>query len=357
MSTEKLDLSKVSVNDIFNDNGPTPEPQVEDTTEAVEEPQDEPQEEEQPVEEPQDNDQAEEQAEETASKEQPTEATEEEESIINELQAKLGYELDGEFDESIDGLLDFTKATAEKMAQEQMQNVFGAFPDVQEYLNYRANGGDPKQYFQTAAPERDFSAMEVSEGDVVTQKQIVGAYLEGQGFDQAEIKETLEDYEDAGILERHAKKALTRLQTKQAQEKKSLIERQQQQAQAQAQENERMWQEISGIVQKGSLKGLTVPERDKKRFFDWMASPIDKQGNSQRGIDRANLDQETLLALEYIVYKGFDLSKLIANNNTTQQARSLRSKLSKGTSSNSRMKNSKPGYTKAQKLPDLKDLL
>ena len=355
MSAEKLDLSKVSVNDIFNDNGPTPEPQVEETTEAVEETQDEPQEEEQPVEEPQEE-QAEDQVEEPVSKEQSAEATEEE-SIINELQAKLGYELDGEFDESIDGLLDFTKATADKMAQEQMQNVFSAFPDVQEYLNYRANGGDPKQYFQTAAPERDFSAMEVSEGDVVTQKQIVGAYLEGQGFDQSEIKETLEDYEDAGILERHAKKALTRLQTKQAQDKKTLIERQQQEAQTQAQENERMWTEINGLVQQGSLKGLTVPERDKKRFFDWMASPIDQQGNSQRSVDRANLDQETLLALEYIVYKGFDLSKLVANNNTTQKARSLRSKLSKGTSSNSRMKNSKPGYTKAQKLPDLKDLL
>jgi len=356
MSAEKLDLSKVSVNDIFNDNGPTPEPQVEETTEAVEETQDEPQEEEQPVEEPQEE-QAEEQAEEPASKEQPAEATEEEESIINELQAKLGYELEGEFDESIDGLLDFTKATADKIAQEQMQNVFSAFPDVQEYLNYRANGGDPKQYFQAAAPERDFSAMEVRDGDVVTQKQIVGAYLEGQGFDQSEIKETLEDYEDAGILERHAKKALTRLQTKQAQDKKLLIERQQQEAQAQAQENEKMWTEINSLVQQGSLKGLTVPERDKKRFFDWMASPIDQQGNSQRSVDRANLDQETLLALEYIVYKGFDLSKLVANNNTTQKARSLRSKLSKGTSSNSRMKNSKPGYTKAQKLPDLKDLL
>ena len=356
MSAEKLDLSKVSVNDIFNDNGPTPEPQVEETPEAGEEPQDEPQEEEQPEEEPQEE-QAEEQAEEPASKEQPSGAAEEEESIINELQAKLGYELEGEFDESIDGLLDFTKATADKMAQEQMQNVFSAFPDVQEYLNYRANGGDPKQYFQTAAPERDFSAMEVTEGDVVTQKQIVGAFLEGQGFDPSEIKETLEDYEDAGILERHAKKALTRLQTKQAQDKKSLIERQQQEAQAQAQENEKMWTEINGLVQQGSLKGLTVPERDKKRFFDWMASPIDQQGNSQRSVDRANLDQETLLALEYIVYKGFDLSKLVANNNTTQKARSLRSKLSKGTSSNSRMKSSKPGYTKAQKLPDLKDLL
>jgi transcriptional regulator len=360
MSADKLDLSQVSVSDIFNDNGPTPEPVVEETTEAVEEqPQDEPQQEEQPVEEPQAEDvQAEEEdVDEPISSDNSEQQSEEEESIISELQAKLGYELDEDFDESIEGLTQFTKATAEKMAQEQMQNVFNAFPDVQEYLNYRANGGDPRQYFQTAAPERDFSAMEVTSEDVTTQKQIVGAYLESQGFDQSEITETLEDYEDAGILERHAKKALTRLQTKQAQDKQVLLQQQQAQAQQQAQENERMWNEINGLVQEGTLKGLTIPERDKKRFFNWMAAPIDKQGNSQRAIDRSKLDQETLLALEYIVYKGFDLSKLVANTNTTQKARSLRSKLSKGTSSTSRMKSSKPGYTKAQKLPDLKDLL
>jgi len=359
MSADKLDLSQVSVSDIFNDNGPTPAPAVEETTEAVEEqPQDEPQQEEQPVEEPQ----AEEPQAEEETLEEPVSAGEEtaepeEESIISELQAKLGYELEEDFDESIEGLTQFTKATAEKMAQEQMQNVFNAFPDVQEYLNYRANGGDPRKYFQTAAPERDFSAMEVTAEDITTQKQIVGAYLESQGFDQSEITETLEDYEDAGILERHAKKALTRLQAKQSQNKEKLLQQQQAQAQQAAQENERMWTEINGLVQAGSLRGLSIPERDKKRFFNWMAAPVDQQGNSQRAIDRAKLDQETLLALEYIVYKGFDLSKLVANNNTTQKARSLRSKLSKGTSSTSRMKSSKPGYTKAQKLPDLKDLL
>lgn len=279
------------------------------------------------------------------------------ESIISELQAKLGYEIDKEFDESIEGLTEFTKATAEKMAQEQIQNLFGAYPDVQEYLNFRANGGDPKKYFQTAAPERDFSVMEIKEGDLITQKQVVGAFLQSQGFEADEIKETLEDYEDAGILERHAKKALVRLQNTQAAQKEALLEQQQQQAQKAAQDNERMWGEINALVQRGTLKGLSIPERDKKRFFSWMASPIDNQGNSQRSIDRSKLDQETLLALEYIVYKGFDLSKLVANNNTTQKARSLRSKLSKGTSSTNRLKSSKPGYTKATKLPDLKDLL
>lgn len=363
MSADKLDLSKVSVSDIFNDSGATPEPVVEESSEAVDkQPQDEPQQDDESVDEPQaEETQAEEEdneiVDEPKSSDEAAEQSEEEESIISELQSKLGYELDQEFDESIEGLTEFTKATAEKMAQEQMQNVFSAFPDVQEYLNYRANGGDPRKYFQTATPERDFASMEIKEGDVVVQKQVVGAFLESQGFDRSEIQETLEDYEDAGILERHARKALTRMQDKQAKDKQALLQQQQAQAQQAAQENERMWTEINGLVQEGNLRGLTVPERDKKRFFDWMATPIDAQGNSQRAIDRAKLDQETLLALEYIVYKGFDLSKLVANNNTTQKARSLRSKLSKGTSSTSRMKSSKPGYTKAQKLPDLKDLL
>jgi len=281
----------------------------------------------------------------------------EEDSIIAELQTKLGYELEGEFSEDIDGLLEFTKATAEKMAQEQMQGVFGAFPDVQEYLNFRANGGDPKNYFQTAAPEKDYAAISIEEGDVMTQKRVVGDLLRAQGFDETEVSETLEDYEDAGILERHAKKALTRLQAEQATKKQQLIQQQQIEAQKAQEENERMWTEINGLVNQGSLKGITIPEREKKRFFNWMATPIDKQGNSQRAVDRAKLDQETLLALEYIVYKGLDLNKLVSNNTTTSKAKSLRSKLAKGNSTTSRMKSSKPGYTKATKLPGLNDLL
>jgi hypothetical protein len=84
---------------------------------------------------------------------------------------------------------------------------------------------------------------------------------------------------------------------------------------------------------------------------------VTKDGRTQRDLDHSQAEIETKLAIDYMMYKGFDLSKLIANNTKTEKARSLRSKLSKSTSSNTRMKNSKPGYTKAQKLPDLKDLL
>lgn len=368
MSEEKLDLSKVSVTDLFSDAGPADVPTTEDTSQDTDTADVDAAEEADTTDDVDTADTTDTSADEpdTSSDDDTAEDLDtadasaeeaDEESIITELQAKLGYDLEGEFEESIDGLTEFTKATAEKMAQEQMQNVFSAFPDVQEYLNYRANGGDPKNYFQTAAPEVDYTTLEITSEDTTTQKKVVGEFLRAQGFENDEITETLEDYEDAGILERHAKKALTRLKSDQVKRKEQLIKEQQAQAEQQAQENERMWNEISSTINEGSLKGITVPERDKKRFFDWMASPIDREGNSQRSIDRAKLDQETLLALEYIVYKGFDLSKLIASGATTQKAKSLRSKLSKGSSTTSRMKSSKPGYTKAQKLPGLNELL
>lgn len=361
MSTSKLDLSKVSVSDIFNGSdsfATEPATEVDETVDSSVETDNEESvdSETEEVETSTAETSAEDSEEEDTESETPTAAAEED-SLIAELQTKLGYATDEEFEDSIDGLLEFTKTTAQKMAAEQMQNLFNAYPDVQEYLNFRAQGGDPKKYFQTAAPSVDYSDMEISEGDVMTQKKVVGAYLASQGFEAEEIQETLNDYEDAGILQRHATKALSRMQDMQKKEKNALIEQQRIEAERRQQENDQMWNEIGSIIGQGSLKGITVPERDKKRFFDWMAIPVDREGNSQRSLDRANLDQETLLALEYIVYRGFDLSKLIANQQKTQQAQTLRSKLSKGVSTTSRMKSSKPGYTKATKLPGLNELL
>lgn len=280
-------------------------------------------------------------------------------SLVEEIQQKLGYDLgpDLELEDSVDGIVSLTKATAEKMAQEQQEAVFGAFPDVKQYLQYRMNGGDPQEYFKAASAEVDYLTMSITSEDTLTQKRVVGMYLQAQGFEDSEITETLEDYEDAGILERHAKKALTRMQTEQSGLREKLLKQQEELAQKQSDENEKTWTGIQETISNGSLRGISVPERDKKRFFDWMAVPVDRQGNSQRSLDRERMDQETMLALEYLVYKGLDLSKLVSNTATTQKAQSLRSKLSQGGSTTSRMKSSRSGQTKATSIPDLNDLI
>ena len=73
-----------------------------------------------------------------------------------------------------------------------------------------------------------------------------------------------------------------------------------------------------------------------------MATPVDNKGRSQRLIDREKLDQESILAMEYLMYKGLDISKLVSAKVNTKQAASLKAKLksSKPTASR-RMKGNK----------------
>ena len=193
---ENLDLSKVTVSKLLNDQSipdstdPKPEEpveeQVEETVEATDESGDV---QETPVEgEAQEETQSEESVEEPvtdATEEPVAENSESEEdsepTIIQSLKDRLGYEIEGEFGEDYDGIIGLTKAAATKMAEEQFESVFSAFPDIQEYLNYRVSGGDPEKYFKVAAKEIDFNTLKVDEKDVGMQKKIVETFLGQQG--------------------------------------------------------------------------------------------------------------------------------------------------------------------------------
>ncbi len=347
MKTEKLDLSKINVVNLLDDSIP------DNTAEVQEEKEDTQDNEEVNTDETTDEKAQEESLEvddSTTEQEDPQELSNENEdsstddeqpSIIDELKQKLGYEVEGDFDDNVDGLMEFTKGTADQMAQDQIETFFERFPDVREYMNYRADGGDPKKYFGSMDTELDYSTIEINSDDISTQKQLVSKTLEAQGFTPEEIKETLEDYEDAEILEKHANKSLQRLKRKQETDKSKLVESQREFAEKQEKENEQRWQEISTIIDTGTLNGLNVPQREKKKFFDWLAVPVDKQGNSQRTLEREKISQETMLSLEYIMYKGFDLNKLAENTLKTKKAQSLRKRLGGATTASSRLKGGK----------------
>lgn len=360
--TENLDLSKVTVSDLLNDKkipdstepkDEKPEEKVEESTEAVDNTE-EVQKEEAPV--------AEEESSENESVEEPvSEETEEvaekseseedsEPSIIQTLRERLGYEIDGEFAEDYDGIIGLTKATANKMAEEQFGQVFAAFPDVQEYMNYRVAGGQPNDYFEVAAKEMDFSKLQVNEKDKGMQRKVVETFLDMQGYEPEEITDAIQDYEDANLLYKNASRAVKKIAAVQAKNKETLLQRQQEEAKTAAAQTQQTWKEIGEIINKGKLRDFAIPEAEKKKFYNWMATPVDQNGRSQRLIDREKMDQESILAMEFLVYKGLDLSKLINTKATTRQAVNLKAKLKSNTQTASRrMKGNKGAYNKTQK--------
>lgn len=359
---ESLDLSQVSVANLLNDDAPSsiPEPetqeQVESSTETADEdvaetPQAEMDEQEAPVSEG---------AETTAADESVSDDTQETEEpgVIDILRSKLGYEVEGNFSEDYDGVAKFADAVAQEMAKEQLDTVFSQFPDVEQYLQYRYNGGDPKQYFQATAPVVDYSAVEITDENVNIQRAVVEDFLQRSGYTAEEVSETVQEYLDAGILQRQASRSLGKLQKMQQQEAATLIERQQQEAQQRQQKAQQQWTNIQSTINQGQVKGFEIPTADRKKFFSWMSEAVDNQGRTQRLIDREKMDLETQVAMEYLLWKNFDLNKLVSNTQNTKKAQNLKQKLTQNKPASQRMKGGHNSASKAPaKLPSLKDLL
>jgi hypothetical protein len=277
-------------------------------------------------------------------------------SMFATLSQKLGYEVEGDFDEDYDGLAAYTTAVGQQIAKEQLEKVFAAMPDVQEYFEYRANNGDPLKYFEAQQAEMDYGNVDLNNEAI--QKRVVIDGMRQQGFADEDITRMVESYEDAGILSDNAGIYLKQLQSTQGQRKQQLVAQQQETAAQQRAEAEAYWNSVHQTINAGSLKGMQIPQRQRGKFYEWMTTPVSEQGATQRDLDRQNIDQETALAVEYLLYQGFDLKKLASNAASTQKVSSLKSKLSSAPSAGSRMKSrTKSGTTKPNGLPSLKDLL
>jgi len=370
---DNLDLSKISVSELLDDKQIPSTETTEEASEAVEtetptsketseetteETSEDIQEDATESEEP--NDSLQEDAD--SASEAELQAEETEASIISTLKERLGYEIEGDFEDDYDGIAGLTKAMAEKIAEEQFRSVFQSFPDIQEYLNYRVSGGDPDKFFKVAAKEIDFGKLSLNKEDKGMQRKVVESFMQMQGFEAEEITEAIQDYEDAGLLLKNSERAVKKLAAHQVKQKESLVQEQQQQARETAKQTQETWGQIGSIINKGRLRDFTIPESDKKRFYSWMATPVDNNGRSQRLIDREKLDQESILAMEYLMYKGLDISKLVSAKVNTKQAASLKSKLKSGNPTASRrMKGNKGGYNKTSNgrpnIPTLDKLL
>ena len=363
MAEEKsLDLSQVSVANLLNDNAPSsiPEPEVQEEAqpeaEAVEEAQEQPEAE--TVAEADTEPEAEQASEEPEAAETSAAQEDEEQGVIDTLRTKMGYEIEGEFSEDYDGVVKFTDAVAKEIAKEQLDTVFTQFPDVEQYLQYRYNGGDPKQYFQATAPVVDYSAIEITDENVSIQRAVVEEFMQRNGYTHEEVSETVQEYIDAGILQRQAGRSLTKLQKLQEQEAANLITQQKAQAEERQQKLETQWKNIRNTIDVGSVRGFEIPKADRNKFYSWMSDAVDNQGRTQRLLDREQMDLETQVAMEYLLWKKFDLSKLVSNTKNTKKAQNLKQKLQQNKPASQRMKGGRNAASKAPaKLPSLKDLL
>lgn len=247
-------------------------------------------------------------------------------SLVEELRTALG--VDGEYDDSVEGLQQMVEKASSTLAQQHIDQVFGSVPELKRFYDFVMLGGEPSKFIQHISQD-DYSKIEFKEGDERQHEQIVRAELTKRGLSPEEINEEIEDFKNGGILESKAKRALSSLKVIQEKERAQIVEQQRQAAENDRLEAEKYWNGVKEtITKKSELKGLTLPATDKDAFFAYLTKPV-KDGKTKRDLDAEALDQESLLAMDYLLYKGFKLGDLVTKKAKDLNAASLRDRLSR----------------------------
>lgn len=261
--------------------------------------------------------------------EDDVEATADGEGTIADSIAKaLGYEIENTYEDTEEGLVEFTKEIAQNIAEDQINELFQQFPLVQKHLDFVMAGGDSEKFFQAYNPNLDYSQYEIDKGDLRTQKAFISEYFKTKGHDDEFIKDMLEDYEDSGKLYDKATIAQKQLANLQREERENLIEEQKRVQAETAQKQQEFWEGVANVIDEGKeFAGIRIPEKEKARFFDYISAPINKNGATKRDEDYANAELEVKLAIDYLMFKGFKLNDIISTKAKTESAKNLRDRI------------------------------
>lgn len=281
------------------------------------------------------------------------------ESVVTQVAKTLGFELNDEYEDSVEGMTEFVRDVTQSAAEEQLQNLFSQFPEVQQHLDYVLNGGNSREFFQRQGSQIDFNSLEIQEDNVNMQRAIVAQYMQSKGLDNETIQDTLDTYEDSGRLMSNATRAKKHLADMQKQEEQQMIELQKQQYQQQQQELQEFWGEVADTIESGNeFAGIRIPDREKSNFFSYISEPVGPNGETQRDLDYSDAGVDVKLAIDYMMYSGFDLEGIIDKKARTKSARSLRDRI---VSNEERVKNARRSGRKSRSFNvddvDLNNLL
>jgi len=284
------------------------------------------------------------------------EGTGEDITIADQISSVLGFEMDSQYDDTVEGLTEYVKDISQEIAEDQIQDLFQQFPEVQRHLDYVLAGGESEQFFEAYNPSADYGNFSLTENDTMSQKVILQQYFQMKGHDDQFINEMLEDYEDSGKLYSKANIAKDSLAQVQAQQREEMMAQQQAQFEQREQEREEFWDGVADILEDGrEFGGISIPDRDKATFFDYISTPVDDSGRTQRDIDYSDADMEIKLAIDYLMFSGFNLSDIIDTKAKTASARNLRERI---VSNQERVKSAKGAQRRKQQAfdPDQLDI-
>lgn len=254
-------------------------------------------------------------------------------SVINEAIQLTGITILGEdnkpkvYEDSVTGIVEYAKDLAEYQVKQSQNAFFKQYPQAKELASHLANGGSESDFYK--AKTASWKNVAIDEANEAQQIEIITKDLTARDFSKEEIEDHIKLYKDSNKLLEKSKVSLdNRRKDEVLQDTKKVEADKKAQADYEVKVKAH-WDSVSAVIKKGELTNFVIPEADKDPFFKYIATAIDKDGNSQYDLDEMSADTPTDLDYKYLRFKGLKIDTLIKNEAAKLRARSLKDRLNK----------------------------
>jgi len=229
-------------------------------------------------------------------------------------------------DDTVEGWEKASQIIAQKQAEETFNQTFEQNPKLKAHLEFVQNGGDESTFMETFYPKEDWTKVEFKEDDADLQEKILRGYYEKKGIDDSLIEVNVQAAKSQEKLGELSEKALEELAAVQNAEQQQLLSNQAAAAESERQAAAEAWRQVQKTIKEAeSIQGLPIQNDKRDEFLDYLGKPVDQNGNTARDQRWAQLTNDEILAVDYLLFMGLDnLNKIIDIKAGTQAARDKR---------------------------------
>lgn len=255
--------------------------------------------------------------------------------FFEEVQKITGLEVEVDYKDvdplSPQGVALRDQAIKEVVLDDFLVEIEEKFPAVYRALKYANDGGDPAELF-TQTKTRDYSKVELKDGDDALARQILTEYYQIRGVkSEQKLAKLLESDEDSTTgLVGEAKGALEELKADQEEERQEASKEQELRAEERRKKDRVVVAAIDEALESKQLGSFRLTDRTEAAEFRKFVI-----GNLSRTADgyqlTSDLDEKNIaraLQFQYFQFKNGDLSKIIQQKVGTEKARDLKLRLS-----------------------------
>lgn len=240
-----------------------------------------------------------------------------------------------EYDDSPEGLQELIQDNINSKVKAAISEYKTSLPDkAKEMLDFMEKYGEDAdlESFIIEQEEVDYSK-DTDYTDPEHQVLLIEDYYRTQGYESYEIRDMINQWNEAGTLTTHARKSRENLIKQQNSAREAREFEYEENMRKQQIEREQQLNDFkTDVFQREDVAGFPLAKKDKQALVDYITKPVDNHGRTQFQLE-SNQNEDSELLFAYLQMKGWTYEDIMKSANTNATRR-VRKKLSKATDRN-----------------------